>query len=382
MLLFKDFVIINVLPLIVLVFMPFYFLILFVILVLLGIYLVVLLLADLLKLARQGKIIVGVFLSFLIIGFFIFLPLSRLNGSYLVQWFSLFFSLWSGLLFYLLGAAVILFILKKITSRFSPRLLAGFGFLAALILFLIGLFQALSPKVVNFSLELNNLPKYWQGKRVVQLSDIHLDGGVYGLRFLNNLVERVNNLEPDLLVLTGDIFDGKPNDVAFMVKQLGKLKATDGVFYVFGNHEYYLDELALEKMLREEGIVILNDRAVMLDGLELIGWNYQEEDGDVYLRPEIVNLSPDEGQPRLLLKHMPEDIEAAEALGVDLQLSGHTHRGQLFPLSLMTRLIFGPYHYGWHSFGNLKLYTTSGVGTWGPPLRTFNQSEIPVFDLK
>lgn len=361
--------------------MPFQFLALFGILILLGIYLVVLLFADLLKLSRLGKIIVAALILLLISGFFVFLPLSRLNGSYLVQWLSLFCSLWAGLLFYLLGAAIILFILKKTPLKSSPRLLAGLGFLMALILFLIGLFQALSPKVVQFSLELDNLPPYWQGKRIVQLSDIHLDGGVYGVKFLNNLIQRVNNLEPDLLVLTGDIFDGKPNDIAFMVKQLGKFEATDGVFYIFDDHEYYLDVSVLEKMLREEGIVVLNGRAVMLDGLELIGWNYQEED-DVYVRPEIANLSPDEGQPRLLLKHVPEDIEATEALGVDLQLSGHTHRGQLFPLNGLTRLIFGPYHYGWHEVGDLKLYTTSGVGTWGPPLRTFNRSEIPVFDLK
>lgn len=362
--------------------MPFPFLILFGILILLGIYLVALLFTDLLKLHRSGKIITIILIFLLVTGFFIFFPLSRFNGSYLVQWLSVFFSLWAGLLFYLLGAAIIFVILKKILPQASPRLLAGLGFLVAVILSLIGLFQAISPKVAHYNVALENLPDYWQEKRIVQLSDIHLDGGVYGPRFLGNLVQRVNNLEPDLVVLTGDTFDGKPTDFASLIKQLGKLEATDGIFYVFGNHEYYLDTKNLEKMLREEGIVVLNDRAVMLDGLELVGWAYHEEDADVYVRPEIDNLSLDEGQPRLLLKHVPEDIDASQLLGIDWQLSGHTHNGQLFPLNFLTRLIFGPYNYGWHEIGDLKLYTTSGIGTWGPALRTFNRSEIPVFDLK
>ncbi|BFD25231.1 MAG: metallophosphoesterase [Candidatus Parcubacteria bacterium] len=364
--------------------MPFPFLVLSAVLILFGVYLVALLFVDLLKLARFGKIIAASLIFLLVAGFFIFFPWSRVSDSYLIQWLSVFFSLWAGLLFYLLGVAILLALLKKTPLKANWRLLSGLGFLVALIISLIGLFQALSPKVVHFEVALDNLPSYWQGKRIVQLSDIHLDDGVYGPRFLADLVERVNNLEPDLLVLTGDIFDGKPVDIASFIKQLGKLEAIDGVLFVFGNHEHYLNvsEATLEKMLQEEGIIVLNNRAVMLDGLEVIGWSYNQGAADVYVRPEINNLAPDDGQPRLLLKHVPEDIEAAQLLGVDWQLSGHTHRGQLFPLNILTRLVFGPYHYGWHKVGDLKLYTSSGVGTWGPPLRTFNRSEIPVFDLK
>ncbi len=343
-------------------------------------YLILRLLTDLLKANRQGQIILGASLVFLGLGFFISVPLVRVNESHFVQWLYIFFSLWAGLLFYVFWAALILQILKWLRLKLNYRLWSGIGVFLALIIFLIGIVHAFSPKVTHLTLKLDNLSPYWQGKRLVQLSDLHL-GGAYGPKFLGNLIQRVNNLQPDLVFFTGDLFDGGQRNLRQMVGQLSQLKTEDGVIYISGNHDHYAGADTLEELIKKENVVVLNDRAVMLDGLEIIGLAYHPSDGR-YLRPEIENLMPDDGQVRVLLKHIPSDIERSKSLGADLQLSGHTHRGQMFPLGLVTNFMFRPYNYGLRQEDNFYIYTSSGVGTWGPPLRPFNQAEIVVIDLE
>lgn len=343
-------------------------------------YLIFRLLTDLLKADRRGQIILAAGLVFLGVGFFISVPLIRVNDSHFVQWLYIFFSLWAGLLFYVFWAALILQILKWLRLKLNYRLLSGVGVFLALVIFLIGVVHAFSPRVTHLTLKLDNLSPYWQGKRLVQLSDLHL-GGAYGPKFLGNLIQRVNNLEPDLIFFTGDLFDGGQRNLRQMVGQLSQLETADGVIYISGNHDHYAGADTLEELIKKENVVVLNDRAVMLDGLEIIGLAYHPSDGR-YLRPEVENLMPDNGQVRILLKHIPTDIEYSKSLGADLQLSGHTHRGQMFPLGIITGFMFNPYNYGWRTEGNFSIYTSSGIGTWGPPLRPFNPSEIVVIDLE
>jgi hypothetical protein len=218
------------------------------------------------------------------------------------------------------------------------------------------------------------LSSYWQGKTVVQISDIHL-GGVYGLGFLNQQIATINSLKPDLIVITGDLFDGTENRLNTFGPELVKLKATKGVIFVPGNHDTYLGLDKIESVLRAANIRMLKDEALTINGLEIIGLDLHKltsEDTNL----TVTNLHNYSGQARLLLKHIPKDIAWAKHMNVDLQLSGHSHNGQMFPLQILTYLIYDKYQYGLHTEGAYNIYTSSGLGSWGPPVRTFNPAEI------
>jgi uncharacterized protein len=305
-------------------------------------------------------------------GFIITLALSHSAANPIIHWLYVIFSLGIGLLFYLTIFAI-LFQISKL-FKVNKLLFVRISTSLAIILFTIGLYQAAFPVVKNISVNMNGLPSYWHGKKIIQLSDVHL-GGVYSLGFFSKQVATVNALKPDLIVITGDLFDGTENELETFGPELAKLKATNGVIFIPGNHDSYLGLEKIEPILATAHITILRDAAVTISGLEIIGLDiHQLTQEDTNL--SITNLSSYAGQARLLLKHVPKDISWAKYLNIDLQLSGHSHNGQMFPLSGLTYLIYGKYQYGLHTDGNYNIYTSSGLGSWGPPVRTFNPAEI------
>jgi len=314
------------------------------------------------------------------LGFIISLFLVRAHDSLVVRLFYILFSLAMGLLFYLTIFAIFYQSSKIIKFSLSNNILARIGVALAVILFVVGLFEAGISKVKDISVNMAGLPTNWQGKKIVQISDIHL-GGIYGLGFLRRQVAKVNALNPDLIVITGDLFDGSEGNLTGVSPELAKLKASNGVIFITGNHDTYLGLDKVEPILKNAGIIVLRDEAINLNGLEVIGLDFAKFSGDTNAR-NIKNLDPNFKGARVLLNHVPTDIAFAKSLNVDLQLSGHSHRGQMFPLSLMTQLIYGKYQYGLHTEGAYNIYTSSGLGSWGPPVRTFNQAEIVNITLK
>ena len=238
-------------------------------------------------------------------------------------------------------------------------------------------------------ISIKNLPAVWKGKIIVQLSDIHL-GQIHGVGDLQNLAAQSNAQNPDLILITGDLFDGMDGELNNFVKPLNSLRAKRGVFFVTGNHETYLGLDKTLAVLKQTRIKILNNETVNLEGLQIVGINYAEREeaggssGKLARKTNFINASKgfDRTKPGILMHHTPINLEQAKAAGIALQLSGHTHKGQLWPFGLITRLIYGKYHYGLHAMGDFQIYTTNGAGTWGPPLRTGNTPEIPVFRLQ
>jgi predicted MPP superfamily phosphohydrolase len=249
----------------------------------------------------------------------------------------------------------------------------------AFALFIIGVISTFFFKVTSVELHIDNLPEAWKNKKIVLISDLHL-GSIHGLSFLEKVASQVNALNPDYLIITGDLFDGADGGVPEIGPRLNLLQAKSKVIFIPGNHDKYLGLDKINNYLSKTNVLTLRDEAVNIEGLEIIGYDYLNKEWED--TRQIKNLSDYHGQARLLLNHIPTEIEKAKDLHVSLQLSGHSHRGQMWPVSILTRLIYGSYHYGLTTEGSYNIYTTSGVGSWGPPLRTFNRPEIVQIILK
>jgi predicted MPP superfamily phosphohydrolase len=215
----------------------------------------------------------------------------------------------------------------------------------------------------------------------VMASDFHL-GAYNGSGRLRQLVEKINSLDPDIVLFAGDIVDESVStaEEEEMIGILKKLRAPLGVFSVTGNHEYYS---GLEKnlaYLERAGVQVLQDEALKIDNsFWVIGRKDRTArsfgDQRLSLREIIDNNSVDESLPLIVLDHQPLGLKEAEEAGIDLQLSGHTHAGQLFPISLINRRLYEQ-AWGYLRKGRTQYYVSSGAGTWGPPVRTGSISEI------
>lgn len=223
-------------------------------------------------------------------------------------------------------------------------------------------------------------PAALAGYTIVQLSDIHA-GGTVDKGFVERIVQRVNALDADMIVITGDLVDGRVEDLADVVSPLASLRARDGVWFVTGNHEYYSGANPWIDHLRSMGIRVLpNERVAMRGerGFDLAGTDDYTARGfgaghgqDL---PRALG-GRDRNRPVILLAHQPRTFPEAVANGVDLQISGHTHGGQIFPFHYLTRSV-QPFLSGLHRVGSSQLYVSRGTGYWGPPMRLAAPSEI------
>jgi len=233
------------------------------------------------------------------------------------------------------------------------------------------------PVVKELKIEMQNLPSELSGFTVIQLSDLQISR-LDDVRRLESLVRTVNAQNPDLIVITGDILDEPVDELPEFVNPFKKLSAAYGVIAVPGNHEHYAGMGNFKKFAGQTGITALINRATTVAGaIEVIGiddpagGSYNDE-GEI-LKPLLAGGGME--KPVIFLSHRPYYFEQAASLGVDLQLSGHTHMGQIPPIDLFVWLYFS-YPYGLYKHASSYLYTTCGSGTWGPPMRFLSRSEI------
>jgi predicted MPP superfamily phosphohydrolase len=260
----------------------------------------------------------------------------------------------------------------------SPALFGGAAVALACLYSGYGVWNAYHPRTEEVRVSLRNLPPEWRGRRVVQLTDVHL-GRVLGTEFLSRLVTMSNAEKPSMVFITGDLFDGQDGRLDELVAPLNRLQAPLGIYFVTGNHETYLGTERAYAALQKTPVRILRDEMVVVDGLQIIGVSYPERGASKDLGEAVRNIPGfDPGKPSVLLYHNPTQVDRAKAAGIDLQLSGHTHHGQIFPIQFISRLIYGKYYNGLHVEGPYTIYTSSGAGTWGPTMRTGNHPEITV----
>jgi predicted MPP superfamily phosphohydrolase len=217
--------------------------------------------------------------------------------------------------------------------------------------------------------------------RIVQISDVHI-GLIIRDKRLKIILDRVKEEKPDILVSTGDLLDGELSYVMPEAKQLAEIKPMYGKYAIPGNHEYYAGIEEAMEFTKSAGFEILRDENRQVAGINIIGRDdvTGRKLGLVQNSPHLSELLPAKPSDEfiILLKHQPDIHEDAN---FNLQLSGHTHNGQIFPFMLLTRLFF-PKNYGYYKLGeNKSVYVSSGAGTWGPPVRFFAPPEITVIDL-
>lgn len=223
-----------------------------------------------------------------------------------------------------------------------------------------------------------------QPLKIVAISDLHL-GYTIGRSELEGWVDLINNENPDLILIAGDIVDNslRPVEKENMTEVLSRLKAEKGVYACLGNHEYIgrvVQNRSQLSFFERAGIKLLRDEVVEIDScLYVIG----RDDRSNKRRKEISDLIKDldSSKPMILLDHQPYDLSKVEENGIDLQLSGHTHKGQVWPISVITKWMYEIDH-GYLQKGNSHIYVSSGIGLWGGKFRIGTQSEYVVIELK
>jgi predicted MPP superfamily phosphohydrolase len=240
-------------------------------------------------------------------------------------------------------------------------------------------------RIERVTVQLRRLPPSLDGTTVAQLSDLHI-GQLIGKPEVQAMVRQVNALEPDLVVITGDLADGNPEDHGSAVALLGEIKSRHGIFFITGNHDYYSGAEPWITLLRRLGIRVLrNERVSIGEGtqsFDLAG--VEDRAGAVFGHgPDLQRTlrGRDTRRELVLLAHRPRQVFEAAKLGVGLQLSGHTHGGQFMPLSFFAPLVF-PVVSGLHRRGETQIYVNRGTGYVGVPLRLGVPAEITLLELR
>ena len=304
---------------------------------------------------------------------------AALRGFYRVA------AVWLGLLTFLFCAAAVSWIVLGVVRVLGPvvnfhrivELLFGVALLAGLY----GIFNASWTRITRTTVRLANLPQAWRGRKAALISDLHL-GHVRNGNFLRRMVRKILREDPDAIFIAGDLYDGTAIDAKQAAKPLNALTAPHGVYFVAGNHEQFGDDSKYLQAIAAAGVRVLNNEKVEADGLQVIGVPYRSATQNGHLASALESVQLDRDRASILLTHAPDYPEIAEAAGVSLQLSGHTHLGQFIPWSWIARRIYRQFVYGLSRIGKMQVFTSSGAGTWGPPLRLGSNPEIVVLEFQ
>ncbi|MEU4080335.1 hypothetical protein DEJ45_13810 [Streptomyces venezuelae] len=237
------------------------------------------------------------------------------------------------------------------------------------------------PRIKRVTVPLAKVPRAAHGYRIAVVSDIHL-GPILGRAHTQRIVDTINSAQPDLIAVVGDLVDGTVENLGSAAEPLARLRARHGSFFVTGNHEYFSGADAWVDHVRELGLRPLrNDRVEIAAGFDLAGVDdvAGESEGQ---GPDFVRALGDRDRARaaVLLAHQPIVVHDAVRHGVDLQLSGHTHGGQLWPGNFLAELA-NPTVAGLERYGDTQLYVSRGAGAWGPPVRVGAPSDITIVEL-
>ncbi|MBN2105941.1 MAG: metallophosphoesterase [Deltaproteobacteria bacterium] len=281
-------------------------------------------------------------------------------------------SVWLGMVFLLLSILLVYEVLRLFMPLQSKTAAYGItGIAAALSIY--GVVNALFLTVKTVDIPMPGLQK---PIKIVQLSDIHV-GTIHNSGFLTRIVDKTNALAPDLVLITGDLFDGIGPVTRHTVQPLAKIKTK--TYFVIGNHERYDDMGKIQSILPDTGVEILRNRIVNFRDVQIVGVDAASRDGEKG-NPVVGTLPIDRTRPSILMFHVPVGIEDAAKAGIKLQLSGHTHNGQLFPFTLFAKMLYGHVQ-GLYTINGMRLYVSPGTGTWGPPMRIGSSNEITLINL-
>ena len=338
----------------------------------------------------------GLFMSLMVFVPIMIRQSERFGLEVLARFMSYIGYLWMGLLFIYISLSILIDIYRLavwLSGRVFRLEISGIMPSAKLSFFLpvvfalaigvYGYFEAGAVRTEHLVIKTTKMPKAKSRFRIVQISDVHL-GLIVGEERLRKIIKEIRSAAPDILVSTGDLVDGQLDGLNGLAELLGEIKAPYGKFAIPGNHEYYAGFDQSAEFIRESGFRLLKGEAVAIPDI----MNVAGVDDPAARRfglftgiPEMNIFSTlDPEQFTLLLKHKPVIDEVS--LGMfDLQLSGHTHRGQIFPFKFIVQLYFPRISGYFHLKGDSHLYVSRGTGTWGPPIRFLSTPEVTVIDL-
>lgn len=325
--------------------------------------------------------------------------LERIINSNLTTFFVKLGSFWLGAMLYLILMFLFIDILRGI-NHFLPftdylnfktnpefRLFAVKTVYVLTVLVLIaGFINARTPRINHFSLKTGKSFGEIKKLRIVAVSDIHL-GTLISNNRLNHLVEKINSQNPDVVLLVGDVFD---EDIAPVVnngmgKYFEQIKSKKGVFAVPGNHEYFGGVEQKLAYLKAHGVMVLRDSTILIDNIcYVVGRDDRQSNYSTGKQRKSISelvASIDKTKPVVLLDHQPFKLNESVENGIDLQISGHTHNGQLWPFNYITQAIF-ELSSGYKKIKSTNFIVSNGYGTWGPPIRLGSRPEILVIDLE
>lgn len=294
-------------------------------------------------------------------------------------------AVWVGVLTFLIFAAILSWIILGVTRlagvalnfHLIVKILSGIAALS-------GLYAVLNAnwtRITRVRVQLPNLPQSWRGRKIALISDLHL-GPVRNGGFLRRMIAMLMKQSPDAIFIAGDLYDGTAIDAKRAAAPLTALTAPHGVYFAAGNHEQFRDDTKYLNAVAAAGVRVMNDEKIEVDGLQIAGISYGTSTQSGNLAAALSKLQLDRNRPSILLTHAPDHPAVAEAAGVSLQLSGHTHLGQFIPWTWIARRVYKQFVYGLSQIGGLQVYTSSGAGTWGPPLRLGSNPEIVVLELQ
>jgi uncharacterized protein len=288
-------------------------------------------------------------------------------------------AVWTGLLIYFVLAASACWAIDGIMhiAGFSldPRRLAEGLFGLALLAGLYGIANANWIRIRQITVPLANLPAAWHGRVAALVSDLHL-GHLRNQGFARRVAQKLSRPAPDIVFIAGDLYDGTAADLDGLAHALGGIRAPLGAYYIAGNHEEFGDHTKYLQAVARAGIHVLDDEKITIEGLQIVGIHYRDSVDPDRFRCILQRADLDRAKPSLLVTHAPNNLGVVEAEGIAFQVCGHTHGGQFFPFRWLPKRIYGEFVYGLHRLGRLAVYTSCGVGTWGPPLRVGTAPEI------
>ena len=288
-----------------------------------------------------------------------------------------------GFLLYLLISTIAVDLLNLFTT-FRPLTYGLIAFSLAAIISVYGIWNATNIVVNEVNIELTHLQK---PIKAAHLTDTHI-GHFRGAGNLQKIVDIINTRNADVVFFTGDLMDSK---IQLKAESIAPLKNLDApVFFVEGNHDVYTGTDSIKEYLRNIGVTVLTNEIKNWNGLQIIGLDHMVADkksvsphassNGPTIKNTLNNMNITKELPTILLHHSPDGIKYAEEYGIDLYLAGHTHGGQLWPITHIAELMF-EVNKGLHTFNNTQAHVSQGTGTFGPPMRVGTESEISILNL-
>jgi uncharacterized protein len=300
-------------------------------------------------------------------------------NNFMVRMFYTVSAVWLGFLsfgfFAAWGCWIVYFASRLLGVPVARSSIAAVFFGAAILASVYGIVNAAYTRVKRITVKLPNLPEAWHGRVAALVSDTHL-GHVRNYGFLRRIVAKLTRLRPDVVFIGGDLYDGTAADLHKLARPWGELAAPLGTYFVAGNHDGFSGHEKHVEAVKNSGVRVLDNEKITVDGLQIVGVHYSDSVNEQRFRTILRQAGVDRERASILLTHAPHGLPIAEEEGISLQLSGHTHGGQIFPFTWIVWRVWGQFTYGLKRLGKMLVYTSSGTGTWGPPMRVGTRPEI------